>query len=436
MSINSNITQALRDVNFLLQSPIYHQNDVRVRTDGQFELRHPLLKCKASNPSTIQRMKDSVQNILSCLNGLDLSEEDKKILFFERLSKLNTETFDRKLVNENKELKQMLAGVFQSDKDTGFFNKKEKVIRLALKLGIEPDRGSGCSGSYLLKDLKNQRVAIFKPSNEDTLSPTNPYITQKIKLQGVKALTQVSAGGSMLQTIAGQGYLAEVLASEYASLIKEDGIRLVPETRVVTLVINGQEMTGSLQLFIREPFEDLMQYCKFQSKMYQRGSSTISHDEMLSKIPQQFFEEIVIIKYLLGDNDSHAENVLVKTDNEGVVQGLISIDAGWSHAPQHPQVKPEQEKYVRVAMGLPHGDSPFGDKAKSIINKLVSLSDEMDSIAYRIYEGAEDKAVTEERINRRKERLGVLVKLTESNLPIKLLAEMDSKVKIENFLNE
>ena len=105
------------------------------------------------------------------------SKERIKVLFFETLASLSNELFDRSLINHFQGLKKELLSLCapdcqQKDGEELLISRIEQEAKLALSLGVHPEKGTGVSGSYILRDIEGKKIAIFKPS---LLSPGTKY---------------------------------------------------------------------------------------------------------------------------------------------------------------------------------------------------------------------------------------------------------------------
>lgn len=114
------------------------------------------------------------------------AKEKMKVLFFETLASLSTEFFDRSIINRFQGLKKELISLCSYDlrsegDESLLISRIEQEAKLALSLGVRPEKGTGVSGSYILKDLEGKKIAIFKPS---LLSPGTKYNTTAISRIG------------------------------------------------------------------------------------------------------------------------------------------------------------------------------------------------------------------------------------------------------------
>jgi hypothetical protein len=109
-------------------------------------------------------------------------------------------------------------------------------------LGYEPRlTAEGTSGTYILKDVAGQSVAVFKPIDEEAFAPNNPRGYQgKIGQEGFR--TGVLSGEAASREVA-------------AYLLDQGNFAKVPETAMVELqhpkIGNGNLKKGSLQKFVK-----------------------------------------------------------------------------------------------------------------------------------------------------------------------------------------
>jgi len=148
------------------------------------------------------------------------------------------------------------------------------------------DEGTG--GTYFLKNKKNKYAAVFKPRDEDPLSPNNP---KKQIIQGFSGLK------------AGDGAYREVLAFELEPT-------LVPETCIAEVKhpLFSSPKIGSLQKFVQnaESSEEF-------------GPSLYSVDDV---------QRIALLDIRIINCDRNGENILVRKENNKY--RLIPIDHAFS----------------------------------------------------------------------------------------------------------
>jgi hypothetical protein len=121
------------------------------------------------------RIQKKVQAILQQLDAAVptalLEENDKKRLgafFFETLASLSEKVFDRSSLNRLHGLKRELISLCtdtpMKEGKSSLIERIEQEAKIALALGIPPERGGGVSESFILKDIEGKKIAIFKPT--------------------------------------------------------------------------------------------------------------------------------------------------------------------------------------------------------------------------------------------------------------------------------
>lgn len=186
----------------------------------------------------------------------------------------------------------------------------QKEIQLALVQGISPIRNSkGASGSYLMRNQYYQKVAIFKPFDEEIGSPYNP--------KGIKLKEPLGINFSKAGIRSGQCLHREVVAYKISHFLH---LHLVPKTEYACFkkseLFHGytkdrfhdtEQIQGSLQVFINEH--------STMANILREGKAWISDQEI---------QNLLIFDLITGQLDRHLHNILVK-DNK-----LIAIDNGWA----------------------------------------------------------------------------------------------------------
>ena len=153
------------------------------------------------------------------------------------------------------------------------------------------DEGTG--GTYFLKNKNNKNIGVFKPKDEDPLSPNNP---KKQIVQGFNGLK------------AGDGVFREVLAYQLES-------SLVPETFIAEVKHSmfSTPKVGSLQQFVQNA-ESTEEY----------GPSLYSLEDI---------QRIALLDIRIVNCDRNGENILVRRENNK--HRLIPIDHAFSLPAYH-----------------------------------------------------------------------------------------------------
>lgn len=167
----------------------------------------------------------------------------------------------------------------------------------------------GCSGAYYMHDSFGQKVAVFKPRDEEPMAVNNPRgktvaSNHKCLKRGVKA---------------GDGAIREVAAyilDHPRRINDENGFAGVPQTMMVKCCQKGFD---SLESLANEKIGSLQRYVN------NKGSS----DEFgYGSFPRQEVHKISVLDIRLANGDRHTGNILVATDDNGENK-LIPIDHGY-----------------------------------------------------------------------------------------------------------
>ncbi|CAG9533230.1 unnamed protein product, partial [Cercopithifilaria johnstoni] len=88
------------------------------------------------------------------------------------------------------------------------FNRNLKQALEAIEAGIQPIRiAAGSSGSYFVRDINHQNIAVFKPKDEEPFAPQNPKWPKYLQ----RVLCFCCFGRACL--IPNNGYMSETAAS-------------------------------------------------------------------------------------------------------------------------------------------------------------------------------------------------------------------------------
>jgi hypothetical protein len=454
------------DTQFLMNSTLKCASHLGIDKDnGRLLLRWiPIIGYTDYEKKELRRR---LLNVVSRLPGI---YDEKNIRFLiKNLLVIDRDIFHPECIAQNEGLIYFLSPKILG---TAKFNLVVRDTCAFLLMGNVPEETDGCSGCIILQNPKGEKVAVYKPLSQENMSESNRRYAQKIKRLGA-GVAKGFGKGSILDTTGGQAYLAEVTAFEVSKLIRPG---LVSETHKVELIIHEEVEVGAFQLFVKGKILDIMQLFCFSGQCFERGESTFDDVEMLAMLPQELFEDFALIKWVMGDCDTHGENGLVVLeetpdghyhfdendvlfyknsdgsqrelgehpqlrklfpgDETFEVKNLVAIDASWGNAPKHPELQAEQEKFLLAAAKLPHGELPF-TKRVDRIQELLAKQDELDRWMIGFYaENGQDPLLTQERIKRRRERLKVLDIFVRTNRPIKDLFSMNSESVIEKLIVE
>lgn len=424
---------------------------------------------RASVQTDVKRV---IKNLTDNIDAVEFTPESRCTkeqfiaqLFLTKLAPLSQTIFSRylkesviKILAEkvSLEIKEKEIGESASEE----YRKMYRDIKLWAHLGNLESLG-GASGSYKIiqgKKLnaqgeaidKEYALGIFKPSDEEPLAPNNNRTMQKIKrwLLSFPVFSKPFRG-SLLKTVGGQAYLAEVSTKiteryvlnavhEYcgdkrnlldARLLRNGDWQqqLVPDTQVANLNLRGNgKRVGSVQLWIQEAPKDARTFFEV-NEIYQRGDLPawkrflgsflpISKgtkpplEELKGKLPPELFDLLVIMDYATGNGDRHAENWFVMADKTNVT-GIRLIDGGQSMSPKHPRPWAFQELRNRYLWrNLKLSEEPFTPLGKFVIQRLQenvrALNAEIEGL-YKKFQPNKD-AITHARLNGMRDRLAVL----------------------------
>uniref|UniRef100_A0A0R3RHP0 Phosphatidylinositol 4-kinase type 2 n=1 Tax=Elaeophora elaphi TaxID=1147741 RepID=A0A0R3RHP0_9BILA len=217
------------------------------------------------------------------------------------------------------------------------FNQNLKRALEAIKAGIQPIRiPTGSSGSYFVRDINYQNIAVFKPKDEEPFAPQNPKWPKYLQ----RMLCFCCFGRACL--IPNNGYISETAAS----LVDEKfQLNIVPKTRVVRLASPAfhykdrmgaknkgpKGKDGSYQLFLNGYVS--------ASDIIPRWSKGNGPCPLTAAEIERFkylFQKLCVLDYVIRNTDRHMENWLIKYE-PGKVLELAAIDNGLAFPVKHPE---------------------------------------------------------------------------------------------------
>ncbi len=341
------------------------------------------------------RVRSIIQKILKCLNK-DYKQSDKsepvkkfyKKVFFNRFANLSEAVFDRAKIchsllkalfpKKAESLKQLKSYSEEAvTADNTYYRTVVKVVKIALKLGIRPQPvKKGVSGTYLLKGLEGKILGVFKPCDEEVLSENST--------SGIRRLRPLSKKFPLFPTLiflqGGNGCKSECMASIVSRRLQLDN---VPVTKMETLKSFGfrlgKSKTGSLQLYVPDAKSaakalEIKRFWCFFPSLGQRNLK--GKPELLEKIPQEIFEGMVILDFLIAQLDRHPDNWLVK---ESLIY-LIDNGASMPHKHSDSMLTRLNQYIWRL---LPHAEIPFTDYAKEVADTLEEEIEDIIEAFYR-----------------------------------------------------
>ena len=191
-------------------------------------------------------------------------------------------------------------------------------MRLALKLGVEFEKiGTGVNGSYFGLDRFRNKMVVFKPGDEENLDLLSR--TAKNHVKSCFPFGNISSG---------QGFINEAAASGVDTHLK---LNVVPTTKLETFesAAFSEKIAkeGSCQLFVegaqlaRSAYQIPNWVPITMYKLYMRIASYFKEP----LIDQKEFEKFVILDFIIGNQDRHFDNFLLKGDKVSAIDNGNSL---------------------------------------------------------------------------------------------------------------
>jgi len=337
----------------------------------------------------------------------------------------------------------LFAGIKIEEKQERVLHSVAITAQVWAKMGSYTASEGGSSISYriIAGGKEGKPVGIFKASSEEPLGEKNTKPGQRIKKIVISALSKLYPPmvGSLNETAAGQGYVAEVvqmkvadrvlqIVGDYEIALRKKGplehniaetlekikTGLVPRTNVVNFQMGGKDAEkGSFQEWIHEEHEEAYKFFQLKNKHY-KGSEKVSEDE----IPPELYDLLAIVDYATANSDRHGENwfIMTKKDSEmkSRVTGIRLIDGGWSMAPKHALSEKAFELNSQYKWRvLPFANKPFTPLGQYVIEQLYAERNELKSGLSKLYNEHlssenDKKNLTPQRLNMMDERLAVM----------------------------
>jgi phosphatidylinositol 4-kinase type 2 len=290
------------------------------------------------------------------------------------------------------------AGTETSDDDTvKFYNEQYGSVsgadfaavlveaHRAINHGIFPERiPQGSSGSYFVKNLRGEKIGVFKPKNEEPYGNLNPKWVKWLH----KIFFPCCFGRSCL--VPNQGYLSEA----GASLVDQKlGLNVVPKTAVVafaapTFNYNAFDRAkartkerirsrypdlgrrfrrvglplkkGSFQMFV-SGYKDAIYWLR-EWDLYpeQAMPPTTQHDFQLQ------FERMIILDYIIRNTDRGNDNWLIKyeqaAEDASETENLVDFNESFEKTPENSETSENKEVTEDVLVDF--SDTP------TVVNEL------------------------------------------------------------------
>ncbi|KAL4002841.1 Phosphatidylinositol 3- and 4-kinase family protein [Acanthocheilonema viteae] len=252
------------------------------------------------------------------------------------------------------------------------FNQNLKRALEAIKAGIQPIRiAAGSSGSYFIRDINYQNIAVFKPKDEEPFAPQNPKWPKYFQ----RMLCFCCFGRACL--IPNNGYISETAASLVDEKLQ---LHIVPKTRVVKLASpafyyrNGignknkgpKGKDGSYQLFLNG-YVSASDIIPRWSKGGQLCPLTAAEIERFKYL----FQKLCILDYVIRNTDRHMENWLIKYE-PGKVLELAAIDNGLAFPVKHPETSSRLRQFPFAWAQLSWANYPWNEELRTFLLQLLT----------------------------------------------------------------
>ncbi|KAF8386181.1 hypothetical protein PRIPAC_75323 [Pristionchus pacificus] len=220
------------------------------------------------------------------------------------------------------------------------FNDLFRRAQDAIHAGTQPELiPEGSSGSYFVRDIAGQRIAVFKPKDEEPFAPLNPKWPKFFQ----RVMCFCCFGRACL--IPNSGYLSETGASVIDQRLE---LNVVPKTRVVKLASPAffyerrvcccsyegaarlRPKEGSFQTFVTgyEPADHVI-------ARWQYDPTLLSEEEKRRFV--YLFQKMIALDYIIRNTDRHMDNWLIR-HIPGQTLELAAIDNGLAFPVKHPEV--------------------------------------------------------------------------------------------------
>ncbi len=311
-------------------------------------------------------LKTTIDTLTAKITVNDAKDIDLNDLFISKMGSLSTKIYSRTI-------HESVYHHFENSLDKSL-TSTQKAAAIWGQLGNTKPPDVGASGSYIIKEgkIKNNEgktvnksskgkfIGIFKPSNEDTLSPGNPQWKNTAKRIAYNTILRpftgsirnMTQGQSMYAEKAAeitQRYLNEAIIdvlstlpkdNPHRDLLKNISLELVPSTEMLTINLAGKgNVTGSFQEWIHaKEGEEVVRADDFlgTDAHYKAKGSQPPDVEKNNERLSLLFDVFIIYGIIHGDTDRHAENLFFILDNEKNIVGMRLIDNGRAMSDTHP----------------------------------------------------------------------------------------------------
>lgn len=342
------LNQFLFEKIFPLSHKIFDPSTIKDgKVKAAVDARAGQIRQELKGHKNIKELSDSIEAIDQELRELELIEPEA--------DKDGDKWFDASLGNKILKLQKQKQGLE---------DYREKLTRafIGLRMNLNHRTNlhySGWSGAYFWRDYETGKtIGVYKPCDEDSLSSGSPKGIARLRFR-VKKIINSILETFRAQDLAffnpyqiGKAHLAESQTRRVAELMHEAYLDLenprfkfhtespvVPNTRVVHVdqkSCHTKPGIGSFQLFLDNE-GDLTSFFTVDK----------NYEPQLPEAPDQFkdrlmkmnvlaqYQWMLILHFLVGAQDPHAENILAVKNSRGLFE-LKAIDNGMGLSWVHP----------------------------------------------------------------------------------------------------
>lgn len=248
-------------------------------------------------------------------------------------------------------------------------------VMLAEKLGMDFERASGgSSGVYIGTDLKGKKLLVFKPHDEGPFGVNNPNRSTRIRVWFERNICTCFQRQSLYT---GKEYHAEAAASVVSEFItkKFSTFNITPCTKIEKfkskLFVGSPVKFGSCK-----PWVDGMVPTSTHTPtvdLWWLGQGVCHYWNKDVPISDTEFQRFVILQFITGDQDGHADNwgihEMEQTLPDGTkikIKNIVAFDFGLSLPRDHPTSNRSLRKQYLWEY-LNNAKKNFDDSSKKII---------------------------------------------------------------------
>uniref|UniRef100_A0AAF5PP77 Phosphatidylinositol 4-kinase type 2 n=2 Tax=Wuchereria bancrofti TaxID=6293 RepID=A0AAF5PP77_WUCBA len=253
------------------------------------------------------------------------------------------------------------------------FNQNLKRALEAIEAGIQPIRiAAGSSGSYFVRDINYQNIAVFKPKDEEPFAPQNPKWPKYFQ----RMLCFCCFGRACL--IPNNGYISETAASLVDEKLQ---LHIVPKTRVVKLASPAfyyksgsrakskgpKGKDGSYQLFLNGYVNasDII-------PRWNKGGGLCPLTAAEFERFKYLFQKLCVLDYVIRNTDRHMENWLINRYEPGKVLELAAIDNGLAFPVKHPETSSRLRQFPFAWAQLSWANYPWNEELRTFLLQLLT----------------------------------------------------------------